>query len=189
MRKISFLFIIISLFASCQGGKKEQLKQTIQNLDDSLRTEVKNAMQSDSYKMDTSLYRKSIAANINFYKSYPNDKFSDTALQRIAALYRQLNEADLAVNWRDTLLTKFPNTAHKEGLLELQMNYYDYNHYNPEKIKYYIGKLLNIKDLSNEKRKQFEFRLQHIDLTFDQLIELQSKLANQKSDSTKTNGN
>lgn len=185
MRKTVLFFVMATVFvmASCQENKKATLRTSIHSIDDSLRVMVKKEMNSANYQMDKSMYKKAIDANIKFYSSYPTDKYADTALHKVAALYRQLGESDNATKWRDTLLEKFPNTYRKEGLLELQMNYYDLNHYNPTKIKYYIGKLLAMDHLSKEKREQFEFRLKHIDLTFDQLIQLQTQMDKKQEDS------
>lgn len=163
----------IFLIAACQTNQKTALKRTIYQLDDSLKQSIKNEMQATNFKLNKALYQRAINANIKYYNTYPKDSYTDTALHKIAALYRGIGEVENAVQWRDTLLSQFPQTYHKIGLLELQMSYYDFNHYNPDKIKFYIQQLLAIKTLPDTKRKQYEFRLKHIDLSFEELMQLQ----------------
>lgn len=187
MRKLLLICLLGSVFivASCQDSERNNLRKSIGVIDDSLHIMVQKEMQGKGGSFDPSLYQKSIDANLSFYKKFPSDAYADKALHKIAASYRQLGKAEKAAEWRDTLLSKFPNTYHKIGLLELQMNYYDFNRYTPKKIEYYIEKLLAIDKLPPEKRKQYEFRLKHVNLTFQQLILLQANMAKQQADSTK----
>lgn len=182
MKKIVFILSVLTVFAACNSNEvKEQpeevtvesQKAAIKEMDDSLHTMMLEAVNSPDYKMNKVAYHEAINRNKDFYKLFPENEYSETALGKVAGLYLQINIEEEAVKWRDTLLLKYPNTKDKVGLLELQMNYYDFNEYNPEKIKHYADRLLAIENLPQEKREQYEFRLEHIDKTFDELIELQ----------------
>jgi len=184
MKKIIFILGVLLTFVACNNNPEvdgdikedisiEGLKASIKEMDDSLMLLMEEAVKSPSYKMNRVAYLEAINRNKDFYFNFPNDPFAETALSKIAALYLQINVESESVKWRDTLLTKFPNTEDKIGLLELQMNYYDFNEHNPEKIKYYADQLLAIENLSEERREQYEFRLKHLDKTFEELIELQ----------------
>src|SRR5690554_8060270 len=182
MKKIFFVLITAMTFVACNNTQEESakeeftiegLKASIKEMDDSLMVLMEAAVKSEDYKMNRVAYHEAINRNKDFYFNFPNDPFAETALSKIAALYLQINVESESVKWRDTLLTKFPNTEDKIGLLELQMNYYDFNEHNPEKIKYYADQLLAIENLSEERREQYEFRLKHLDKTFEELIELQ----------------
>lgn len=183
MKKLIFVFGILLTFTACTNQNAntvsneaptiEGLKASIKEMDDSLKALMDEAVKSPEYKMNRVAYHEAINRNKDFYHNFPEDPYAETALDKIAALYLQLNVESESVKWRDTLLTKYPNTKNKIGLLELQMNYYDFNEYNPEKIKLYANQLLAIENLPAEKREQYEFRLKHIDKTFEELIELQ----------------
>lgn len=183
MKNVIFILGLSLVIISCNSTKNNNKKETVEGLktsikkiNDSLNVLMEQGIKSSNFKINRPVYYEAINRNKDFYFHFPNDPYAENALQNIASMFLQLNQEDSAVKWRDTLLTKYPNTKDKMGLLELQMSYYDYNDYNPKKIKYYVNKLLAIKDLPKEKREQFEFRLKHIDLTFNQLIELQEKL-------------
>lgn len=184
MKSIIVFIVGLLLLGSCGNKQESRVKQqkitaesmkvSIQEMDDSLRVLFDKAMDSPDFNISSAVYFEAINRNKNLYLKFPEDPYVETALDKVAAIYLQLNHEEEAAKWRDTLLRKFPNTKHRDGLLELQMNYYDYNEYNPEKIAYYLNKLLESKALSAEKREQFEYRLKHVDKTFEELIELQS---------------
>lgn len=185
MKKIIYVLSLLAVFAACNSKSEESnidkeeevtvegLKTSIKEMDDSLQIIMDEAVKSPDYKMNRVAYHEAINRNKDFYQHFPNNPYAEVALGKVASLYLQLNVEEEAVKWRDTLLNNYPNTKNKIGLLELQMNYYDYNQHNPEKIKHYAERLLAIDDLPEEKREQYEFRLEHIDKTFDELIELQ----------------
>lgn len=183
MKKLVFVFGILLTFVACTNqevkndGKEElsieEMKTSIKEMDDSLMVMMEEAVKSPNYQMNRIAYHEAINRNKDFYTNYPNDPYAETALNKIASLYLQINVESESAKWRDTLLTKYPNAENKIGLLELQMNYYDFNEHNPEKIKFYANQLLAIENLPEEKREQYEFRLEHIDKTFEELIELQ----------------
>lgn len=185
MKKLVYIISILTVFGACNSKEEikdepeeltvDGLKASIKEMDDSLHLMMDKAVNSPDYQMNKVAYHEAINRNKEFYSHFPDNDYAETAIGKVAGLYLQLNVEEEAVKWRDTLLTKYPNTKDKIGLLELQMNYYDLNDYQPEKIKHYAERLLAIENLPEEKREQYEFRLKHIDKTFDELIELQIK--------------
>lgn len=184
LKKLVFTFSLLATLVACNNSQEDKnnakedlsiegLKASIQEMDDTLMMLMKESVKTSSYEIEVKPYYEAINRNKDFYFNYPNDPYAETALSKIAALYLQINVEGESVQWRDTLLAKFPNTKDKIGLLELQMSYYDYNDYTPEKIRYYANQLLAIENLPEEKREQYEFRLKHIDKTFEELIEFQ----------------
>ncbi|PWH84780.1 outer membrane protein assembly factor BamD [Brumimicrobium oceani] len=185
MKKAIYIFSVLLVFTACNSNTEEieadtkeevnleALKTSIKEMDDSLKLLMDEAVKSPTYKMNKVAYHEAINRNKDFYHNFPEDSYAEKALSKIAALYLQIGVEEEAVKWRDTLLNNYPNTEDKIGLLELQMNYYDYNQYNKEKIQHYAERLLAIENLSDEKREQYEFRLEHIDKSFEELIELQ----------------
>ncbi|MBW7868004.1 MAG: hypothetical protein H3C31_06745 [Brumimicrobium sp.] len=178
---MKFIYLIgISLFLfSCNTSSKDMSKEyweeLIQKTDDTIKLDFQQATKNQNFRINTALYQRAIERNLNFYQRFPTDTFSEVALDKVAALFLQINQESEAVKWRDTLLIKFPNTRNRIGLLELQMNYYDFNQYNKEKINFYLEQLLASKELTEEQRQSYEYRLKHIDLTFEELILLQSQ--------------
>lgn len=174
-------FVSILFFASCSEQKQEGANELdtpekmiayIQEMDDSLKLLVEKQMSIDTFKIDKLAYHEAINRNKAFIEKFPDHEKVEESIEKIASLYMQIGVEKEAVKWRDSLLINYPNNDMKLGLLEFQMNYYDFNEYNPEKIEYYIGELLKLENLSEEKKSDYEFRLKHIDKKFDELIQL-----------------
>lgn len=155
----------------------EEILSSIQEIDDSLKVLIQKRMEIDTFKIDKLVYHEAINRNKKLYRLYPEHEKAEEALQNIASLYMQIGVESEAAKWRDSILLHYPNNEYKMGLLELQMNYYDYDNYDPAKIEYYIEELLKLENLSEEKRADYKFRLKHIDKTFDELIEIRMKEA------------
>lgn len=184
--KSSYIFALVSiLFFSCNNESDknvetetetpEKVLASIQEMDDSLQVLMDKRMKEDAFKIDKVVYHEAINRNKKFYKLYPNHEKAEQALEKIASLYMQIGVESEAAKWRDTILINYPNNINKIGLLEMQMNYHDYDNYDSVKIEYYADQLLSIENLPEEKKEDYEFRLKHIDKTFDELIELRMK--------------
>lgn len=150
----------------------EGLKKSITEIDDSLVILTKKKMKDPSFKIDRLVYHEGINRNKKFFETFPEDDYAETALEKIASLYFQLQIEGEAVKWRDSILHHYPNSENKVALLEMQMSYYDYDKYDREKLSYYLNELISIPDLSEEKKEDYEFRLKHIDKKHSELIEL-----------------
>lgn len=181
--KYFILFVTTTLLFSC-GGKDgeekdsssekevtvESLKRSIVEIDDSLMILTKKKMKTPDFKIDRLVYHEGINRNKKFFETFPEDDYAKTALEKIASLYFQLQIDGEAAKWRDSILLHYPNTESKITLLEMQMSYYDYDKYNREKLEYYLNELLSLDNLSEEKKKDYEFRLKHIDKKHSELI-------------------
>ena len=192
MKNLIFIFSLMLVFLSCKNPNEKKKKATVEDLksgikemDDSLKMLVDKVMNSSDFQINRAVYYEAINRNKNFYFQFPEDPYAEVALEKIASMFLQLNQEDNAAKWRDSLLINYPNTKHKIDLLELQMSYYDFNHYDPKKYKYYAKQLLAIDSLPKEKREKCEFRLEHIDLTFDELIKLQEETSKDTTDQAK----
>lgn len=187
MKNWIYLLFTTVLFVGCNDGESngnedkqqtaEEILTSIEEIDDSLKVLVQKRMEIDTFKIDKLVYHEAINRNKKLYRLYPEHEKAEEALQNIASLYMQIGVESEAAKWRDSILLYYPNNQYKMGLLELQMNYYDYDNYDPAKIEYYIGELLKLENLSEEKRADYKFRLKHIDKTFDELIEIRMKEA------------
>jgi outer membrane protein assembly factor BamD (BamD/ComL family) len=184
--KSSYIFALLSilLFSCNNESNKSAEKETqtpekvlasIQVMDDSLQILMDKRMKEDAFKIDKVVYHEAINRNKKFYELFPSHEKAERALEKIASLYMQIGVESEAAKWRDTILIKYPNNINKIGLLEMQMNYHDYDNYDSVKIEYYADQLLSIENLPKEKKEDYEFRLKHIDKTFDELIEIRMK--------------
>jgi hypothetical protein len=177
--------LLSSFLVSCGDSTKDQkdaesqdevtvegLKVSIEEIDDSLAMLTKQKMKNPDFKIDRLVYHEGVNRNKKFFETFPNDPYAETALEKIASLYFQLQIEGEAAKWRDSILIHYPNNKSKIGLLEMQMSYYDFNNHNKEKLEYYLNELLSLKNLSEQQRADYEFRLKHIDKTHSELMEL-----------------
>lgn len=169
----SSLFIIIACSDSPESKEEntpEALLESINEMDDSLHALVDKRMRVDTFEIDKLVYHEAINRNKEFYSKYPDHEKAERSLEKIASMYLQIGIESEAAKWRDSILINYPENENKIGILEMQMNYYDYDNYDPEKIKYYTEQLLELKNLPEGKKEDYEFRLKHIDKTFEELI-------------------
>lgn len=148
------------------------LKESITEIDDSLSMLTKKQMKDPDFKIDRLVYHEAINRNKKFFEEFPKDEYAETALEKIASLYFQLQIEGEAAKWRDSIIVHYPNSDKKIGLLEMQMSYYDFDDHNKEKLEYYLNELLSLDNLSEQQRQDYEFRLKHIDKSHTELMEL-----------------
>lgn len=185
MKYFTLCLLFASLLTSCGDNSGDQnnsstneeltvenLKERIEEIDDSLSMLTKKKMQHPDFKIDRLVYHEGINRNKKFFETFPENEFAKTALEKIASLYFQLQIEGEAAKWRDSILLHYPNTESKIALLEMQMSYYDYDNHNKEKLEYYLNELLNLENLSDQQREDYEFRLKHIDKSHSELMEL-----------------
>lgn len=191
MKKSIYLFSVILFsftFLSCEentdkGDNNEEvaevtpesLKESIKEMDDSLQVLFEKRMQEADFKIDRLVYHEAINRNKSFFENFPKHEFAPKAVEKIASMYLQLNIEGEAVKWRDTILYNYPDFENKISILELQKSYYDnFDTYEPEKIEFYCEEMLKVEGISEEKKEEIKFRLEHIDLSFKELIKLQN---------------
>ncbi|MDX1651167.1 MAG: hypothetical protein R3277_01665 [Brumimicrobium sp.] len=153
----------------------ESMMSDIKEMDDSLEVLFAQRMKSDNFEIDRLVYHEAINRNKAFYMTYPDHSYAPKAAEKIASMYLQLNIEPEAIKWRDTILINYPDFERKLDILELQKAAYDnFDTYDKEKIIYYSDEMLKMEGLPEEKKKDIQFRLENIDLTFRELIKLQN---------------
>lgn len=152
----------------------ESLQAEIKVMEDSLQQLHKAFLDGEIEKIDRLVYHETINRHIAFYEAYPEHDLAPVSVDNIAGLYMALPIAQKARGWRDTLITNYPNYKGIKMALELQVSYYDVDEYNPELLTKYINLLLAQEGLPEEKKEQLNFRLEHIDLTFEELVVLRN---------------
>ena len=193
MKYVLGIITIIALLASC-GGKDDAdkegkdkfytteipeadvLRVGIKQLEDSIM-EV-SSTNADDKKMTNLLQQACIEKLKLMYQAYPNDKDAALSLHKVYMMYSAMGASQLSAKYADSLILKYPK--YEQGWIALQSNavYYDQQVVprNKEKVRFYLEKLLkDYPNLDPEIIADTKYRLKMIDLTFEELIELQNK--------------
>lgn len=184
MKKIVFAIITLSVLAAC-GDATENTKievpavvsadnmlENLKKIDDSISNVITNAIKEQK-KVPVAAYQKAIEQHLAFYNAYATDERAAESLDKAQSFYTQLKAEDKARIWRDTIIYNFKGYKNRPRVLETQGFSYDYDNYQPEKMKFYYTMLLeDYPNMDSVKREEVQFRLDHIDLSFEELIEL-----------------
>lgn len=188
MSKLIYFFALVGFFVlvACKSNGDsdpnaknestvESLKERIVEIDDSLIVLFDKKMEDDEFVIDRLVYHEGINRCIDFYNTFPEDTYAPYALEKAAGLYDALRIGQKAADWRDTLINNYPDYDRMLFILEQQKAHYDnFDAYVPEKIKFYINKMLEFEDLPEDQREQLEFRLEHIDLKFMDIVRMRN---------------
>ncbi len=184
--------IILLLFLTLVSCKEQENVETVETenaevkseeafiahlaaLDDSLSQVISTAFQQQD-KFPVGAYQKAIEQHLAFYTAYPKNEAVAESLDKAQSFYTQLRAEDKAVKWRDTIIFNFKNYKNRARVLESQGVYFDADNYNPEKIKLYYSMLLeDYPELDSMKRAEIQYRLDNVNLTFEELIQLNNK--------------
>ncbi|HLP56802.1 MAG TPA: hypothetical protein VK151_17315 [Fluviicola sp.] len=165
------------LLTACSGGgekqtlTKESLIKEVTLFEDSLK---RNLVPSGSRETTMDYVEKCLAVYRNFPKSEEAPKYLDKA----HVILSSTGLHGLAVLYADTLINKYPAYKNRPMVLQSMASAYDLFIIPRKKelvIKYYTMLLKENPDLPKEERENVQFRLDNIDKTFDELIELQTK--------------
>ncbi|MGB0934227.1 MAG: tetratricopeptide repeat protein [Lishizhenia sp.] len=189
MKKVGLFLFLVGAMIACTTPEKEVVENDVvipvkteeefiehlRNLDDSLKAVITESFQKQE-KFPVGAYQKAIEQHLEFYKAYPKNKNVAESLDKAQSFYTQLRAEEKAAVWRDTIIFNFKEYVNRPRVLETQGVYYDADNYNPEKIKLYYTMLLDeYPDLDSNKRVEIQFRLDNVNLSFDELIELNTK--------------
>ena len=173
---------MLTLLAACGGntsdkkeGKpaKEQLVEEVKLFEDS----IKKRLVPEGNKTVMTYSEKCLAV----YRNYPESKEAPAYLDKAHIILSGSGYHNLAVLYADTLIRKYPAYDNRPMVLQSLASAYDMFIIPRKKelvIKYYKLLLKENPKLPKEERKNIEFRLEHIDKTFDQLIEMQMDKGN-----------
>lgn len=165
---ISFLYACSSKKAGDEVLSIEQMKEVIKQQEDSLslfQKQNKSVPREKQYTLIQSL--------LDFYRTYPKDKYAPVCLDKIQMSYSGLGVYEKAIRFSDTLINNYPNYINRPMILESQASNFDifYEPRDTSKIRYYYTLLLKENPTMNKDKKQgIEMRLKHLNLTFDEYI-------------------
>jgi tetratricopeptide (TPR) repeat protein len=189
MNKFIFFTLLTLVLIACNSKEekqvaekptKEVLKSKIDEMDDSLQVLYQEIMKDPTKKIPSLAIYNTINKYKDFYENYPKDPFAPVCLDKIQQLYLQEKVYVKSLEFTDILLKEYP--AYKDKALVLLNAGSTCEILNDRKKmkKYYTQLLEEYPKIDKDTKEMVEFRLKHIDLTFDQLIELQSKELSKK---------
>lgn len=183
MNKMNLLFVTLVLVAfGCGNGANEDkrppaadLKKEIAQTDDSLKYYFKQVMDGKLETVPVFTLNKAIDQHLAFYRYYPKDKFAAECLDKAHQLYLQTKEYGSSVLTCDTLIAAYPKYKNRKDVYLSAASTCDYMLRDTTKAKTYYQLLLKSPGVDEETRENVAFRLKHLSMTFDEMIEFQMK--------------
>lgn len=190
MRKILVIIVFGAFVYSCSNKQKKKekkaisptsLKSDIKAMDDSLLVQYELVKKNKVKDIHPNYYINATQKYLTFYRKFPKDPYAPECLDKVQQLYTQQKLYDLTLKFSDTLLLKYPDYKGNPSVLLNAGSIADGIIHDKSKIQKYYGKLLkDYPNIDKETKEMVEFRLKHIDLSFDELIELQAQKLTQK---------
>lgn len=165
------------LLTACSGGAaketvtKEALVQEVTVFEDSLK---RNLIPAGSREVTINYAEKCLAV----YRNFPKSKEAPKYLDKAHVILSSNGLHGLAVLYADTLINKYPTYKNRPMVLQSLASAYDLFIIPRKKelvVKYYKMLLKENPNLPKEERENVQFRLDNIDKTFEELIDLQTK--------------
>ena len=180
--KLFTLIFFSFLILSCNSSKEKEGEQSdsIASLKDEIKTNEDNisalSVSGATLQQIDSCRSVLVKSLINFYKLYPADEFAPVCLDRVHFSYSAERKYELAAMFADTLLLKYPDYINRAMLLESQANTFDMLIVprDTSKVRYYSELLIKENpELPKEKVSDIEFRLDNLELTIEEIMEMQ----------------
>ncbi len=175
---VIYLVVGLSLY-SCGGNSnkkdkevpklsKSELKASLAKIEDSLRM-----MQKNGEKIESLHQIEYINRHLDYYRAYPEDKYSPVCLDKVQWMYLILQAPQYSIDYSDTILEMYPKYKNRAGVLESQGATYDAIVEPRDSAmvrKYYTMLLDENPSMNKEKRDGIRKRLKNNHLTFDEWI-------------------
>ncbi len=180
MNKFFFVLLAAVALLSCSGEDKvkaaptqKELKAEISKINDSLQVLYKNMMERSDFNFPKEVVDTAINLHLRFYHLFPKEAYSAECLDKVQQLYMQKKAYSLSLRYTDTLLLKYPKYPKRAVLLLNAGSTGEVMQDTNVIRKYYMQLLREFPKLPEETKEMVEFRLAHLDMTFDQLVEMQ----------------
>ena len=167
------------LIVSCGGGGNKPNPATIKGMEENVK------LLEDSLKSGLIDPAKTEGVDVRYaesclkiYRSFPDSKEAPKYLDKAHMIYSSSGAHGLAVLYADTLIRKYPNYENRQMVLLSLATAYDMFLIPRKKDlvkKYYEMLLKENPNLPKEQKEDYEFRLKYVDLTYDQLIDMQTQ--------------
>jgi hypothetical protein len=157
----------------CSADRTQNgLKGTITEKEDALKN---LAPEDDDLATRESMRLELIDALLDYYRTFPEDKYSPECLDKVHFVYTAMRKFASAARYGDTLLINYPNYVNREMVIESQYNTYDMfiEPRNVEKVEYYLNMWLSeYPNMDKDKKEEIEYRLKYVDLTIEQIMDM-----------------
>jgi len=176
MKIAASFYIIALLFIGCSSSAQDpvQARTEITELEDSIST-ISMKLELGE-KMDTSMINRLKGKLVAFYQTFPENEYAPEYLDKLHMLAIGERDYETGMRYADTLIKNYKGYINRPMIIESMANAYDMfiQPRDISKVKQYNNMLLKENPkMDKEKREEIEFRMKHIDLTIDQLIDLQ----------------
>ncbi len=180
MKRVLFILSIVLLLIGCDSNSKlmenedlspktllEQIKEQEDKINE-LSKDLRPGM-----KIPSEMNEKLIHLLIEFYHKFPKNKYAPVCLDKLHMIYSAKREYQTSADYGDTLLNNYPNYINRPMILESMATTYDIfiQPRDTSKVRYYNELLLEEdKEMPQEKREEIIFRLNHLDLSLEEMI-------------------
>jgi tetratricopeptide (TPR) repeat protein len=162
---------LLIMTASCSDNKEEKSREAlieeVERFEDSLKLNTTTAASGSEISMRYA--EKCLAV----YREYPKSEEAPAYLDKAHLILSSAGMYRLAAQYGDTLIRKYPAYENRPMVLQNLASAYDMSIVPRRKDlveKYYRLLLKENKNLPAEERESIQYRLDHIDLTFEELI-------------------
>ena len=172
------LLALAALMASC-GGNSPEKGVTVREMDQQVKA-VEDSLKRGLIKPDPAVEARYAESCLKIYRTFPNSKEAPRYLDKAHMIYSSAGSHEIAARYADTLIRKYPKYENRPMVLLSLASAYDMFIVPRNKFlveKYYRLLLTENPNLPKEEREGYEFRLKHIDLTYEELIDLQAQKA------------
>lgn len=170
--KTIWMYVLLTLvLSSCSGSSaQDELRKKISEKEE----ELTKASESETTEIgDNTKHLELVELLLSYYRAYPKEVDAPGCLDKVHMVYSALGEYRMAAAYGDTLLMNYPDYVNRPMILESQASAYDFylQPRDTSKVRYYYELLLKeFPDLPKEKQEEIKDRLDHLELTFDELI-------------------
>lgn len=182
MKLVAILYFGALVFVGCASSAQDpvECRSEITALEDSISNRSLQLQLGEH--LDSSMMNRLKDKLIHYYQTFPDNEYAPEYLDKLHML--AIGERDYATGmcYADTLIKQYKDYINRPMILESMANAYDMfiQPRDIEKVKYYNNLLLKENpQMDKDKRAEIEYRLEHIDLTIDELIDLQIESANE----------
>lgn len=182
MKKLAVLALLFSAILVSCGEKTEEvevaptiesLTKDIAMLEDSI---MRMSQEEDVYgKQMINLIRQQLHEKLRYgYQNFPEDKNAPRFLTKLHMSYASIGVDEMASRYADTLIADYPQFKDRRQIIESQILYYSMKEpYDSKKTEELVKLVLEDDNiiLTEEQRADYEYRLENIDLTMEQLME------------------
>jgi hypothetical protein len=146
---------------------KTAIKKDIKTAEDKVMEASKAGVITEEYTKSSDELMSSL---LEFYHSYPKDKYSAECVMKVHMRHSALGNTSLSIAYADTLLDQFPKYKNRAQVIESQIQAYEMmvEPRNVAKIKSYLNLwLAENKKAPKQKIEDMEYHLKFVDMSLE----------------------